>query len=66
MTAFKRKTPLQKERLQVLTDAVREYLKVIELPFGSRHRKTTLIFTGDRFQPVDIQCRFVWPKEKEE
>ena len=63
MAEFKRRTPLQRERLQVLTDAVKEYLKVIELPLGSRHRKTTLTFTGDRFRPLDIQCGFIYPKE---
>ena len=45
-------------------DAVREYLKVIEIPQGSRHRKTTLVFVGDRFKPVDIVCRYVTPKTR--
>lgn len=65
MAEFKRDTPLQRERLQVLTDAVREYLQVVEIPFGSsRHRKTTLTFTGDRFKPTSIECRYITPKQK--
>lgn len=64
MAEFKRETALQKERLQVLVDAVREYLEVVEKPIGGRHRKTTLTFTGDRYKPVDIACRFVTPKPK--
>lgn len=64
MAEFKRETPLQKERLQVLVEAVREYLKVVEMPYGARHRKTTLVFSGDRFKPVDIVCRYVTPKSQ--
>ena len=64
MAEFKRETLLQKERLQVLTEAVREYLQVIEIPYGSRHRRTTLTFVGDRFKPVDIKCRFVTPRKR--
>lgn len=64
MAEFKRDTPLQRERLQVLTDAVKEYLKVVEIPIGSRHRKTTLTFTGDRFKPTSIECRYITPKYK--
>jgi len=59
MAEFKRTTPLEKYKLQVLTDAVREYIKVIELPDGVRHRKCVLTFTGDRFHPVDIKVTFV-------
>ena len=62
MAEFKRKTALQKDRLQVLTEAVKDYLQVIEIPYGSRHRKTTLTLSGDRFRPVDIVCRYVTPK----
>lgn len=64
MAEFKRETQLQKERLQVLVEAVREYLKVVEMPYGARHRKTTLVFSGDRFKPVDIVCRYVTPKSQ--
>jgi len=64
MADFKRDTPLQRERLQVLTDAVKEYLKVVEIPIGGRHRKTTLTFTGDRFKPTSIECRYITPKQK--
>lgn len=64
MAEFKRETPLQKERLQVLVEAVREYLKVVEMPYGARHRKTTLVFSGDRYKPVDIVCRYVTPKSQ--
>lgn len=59
MADFKNKTPLEKYQLQVLTDSVRNYVKMIELPNESRHRKTTLTFVGDRFRAVDIQVRFV-------
>lgn len=65
MADFKRDTKLQRERLQVLTDAIREYLQVVEIPYGSRHRKTTLTFVGDRFRPTDIVCRYVTPKIKD-
>lgn len=64
MAEFKRETQLQKERLQVLVEAVREYLKVVEMPYGARHRKTTLVFSGDRYKPVDIVCRYVTPKSQ--
>ena len=49
MADFKRETPLQKMALNKLTDAVKEYLKTIEIPKGDRHRKTTFVFVGDRF-----------------
>lgn len=64
MALFKRETPLQKERLQVLTEAIKDYLQVIEIPYGGRHRKTTLVFSGDRYKPVDIVCRYVTPKSQ--
>ena len=59
MADFKNRTPLEKYQLQVLTDSVRNYVKMIELPNESRHRKTILTFVGDRFRAVDIQVRFV-------
>lgn len=62
MDEFKRKTALQKIALNKLTRDVREYLKLIELPQCSRHRKTTLVFIGDRFKPVGIDCHYVKPK----
>lgn len=65
MADFKRDTKLQREQLQVLTDAIREYLQVVEIPYGSRHRKTTLTFVGDRFKPNDIVCRYITPKIKD-
>ena len=64
MAVFKRETPLQKERLQVLTEAIKDYLQVIEIPYGSRHRKTTLVFSGDRYRPISIECRYVTPKSR--
>lgn len=64
MAEFKRDTPLQRERLQVLIDAVREYLQVVEIPYGARHRKTALTFTGDRFKPTSIECRYITTKHK--
>ncbi|MCR4582239.1 MAG: hypothetical protein K5764_01605 [Prevotella sp.] len=63
MAEFKRETALQKVMLQRLTDAVKEYLEVVEKPTGAaRHRKTTITFVGDRYKPTDIVCRFVTPK----
>lgn len=62
MAEFKRNTIFERERLQVLTDAVREYLKAIEVPYYGRHRKTTMTFVGDRFKPEEITCRFIKPK----
>lgn len=64
MAEFKHSTQLEKHQLQVLTDAVRDYVKMIELPDGCRHRKTTLLFVGDRFKAKDIQVRFVSKKMK--
>lgn len=65
MAEFKRATALQKDRLQVLIEAVREYLEVVEKPTGGRHRRTTLVFCGDRYKPVSIQTRFVVPKSQQ-
>lgn len=65
MAEFKRATALQKDRLQVLTEAIKDYLEVIEKPTGGRHRKTTLTFVGDRYRPVAIQTRFVVPKSQQ-
>ena len=61
---FKRSTPLQKYQLQVLTEAVRTYVKLIELPQGTRNRKCVLTFTGDRFHPIDIKVNFVRVKKE--
>ena len=65
MEEFKRQTELQRYMLQRLTEAVKEYLEIVEKPSGSRHRKTTLIFCGDRYKPVGIKTRFVVPKSKQ-
>ena len=59
MADFKRETPLQKMALNKLTDAVKEYLKTIEIPNRDRHRKTTFVFVGDRFKPDSIDCHIV-------
>lgn len=48
--------------LNKLTNAVREHLKTIEIPNGCRHRKTTLVFVGDRFRPSGIDCHIVKTK----
>ena len=50
--------------LDRLTKDVRGYLEVVEKPNGSRHRKTTLTFVGDRYKPTEIACRFVTQKNK--
>lgn len=63
MDDFKRVTPLQKVALDKLTDAVREYLRMVEIPKGCRHRKTTFVFIGDRFKPVGIDSHYVKPKK---
>ena len=62
MADFKRETQMQKMALGKLTDAVKEYLKTIEIPKGCRHRKTTFVFVGDRFRPSGIDCHIVKPK----
>ncbi len=61
---FRRITDFDKWQLQQLTEAVRKYLEEIEKPIGGRHRKTTLVFTGDRYRPVDIVSRWVVPHGK--
>ena len=61
MGEYKNTTTLEKYKLQVLTDAVRDYVKLIELPHGARHRRCVLTFKGTRFCPVDIQVHFVTP-----
>ena len=63
---FKRDTPLQREMLQRLTEAVREYLEVIEKPQGGRHRKTIISFIGDRYRPETINTKFIIPKHKDQ
>ena len=62
---FKYCTQLQKEMLTRLTNAVREYLEVVEKPQGGRHRRTTLIFVGDRYKVEAINSRFVVPKKND-
>ena len=63
MANFKNTTQLEKYQLQALTDAVRNYVQMVEkLPEGSRLRKVKLEFTGARFKPTDIQVRFVRSK----
>ena len=59
MVAFKNNTHLQKYQLQVLTDCVRNYVKMVELPDGCRLRKVYLEFTGDRYKPTNIQVKYV-------
>ncbi len=66
MAEFKTQTNLQRLMLQKLTDAVREYLEVIEKPTGSRHRKSILTFVGDRYKPVEISCRFIVQKKDDD
>lgn len=56
---FLRETELEKYMLNKLTEVVREYVETIHKPIDSRHRKTIMVFTGDRFKPVDIITRFV-------
>ena len=59
MADFKHTSTLEKYQLQILTEAVKNYIKMIELPEGCRHRKCVLVFTGDRFKATDIQVKFV-------
>lgn len=66
MDEFKRETPLQRMALAKLNEAVKEYLKLIEIPKGCRHRKTTFVFVGDRFKPMGIDCHIVEPKEQQD
>lgn len=63
MTGFKNETHLQKYELNKLTEAVAEYLRMIELPKGSRHRKTLMVFRGDRFRPSEIKVGYVTPRK---
>lgn len=62
--SFKRETALQRMALHNLNEAIKEYLRLVVLPYGVRHRKTTMVFTGDRFKPVSIVCRYVTPKDR--
>lgn len=64
MADFKRQTELQRLMLDKLTNAVREYLEIVEKPTGSRHRKTTFVFVGDRYKPEAIQTHYVVPKSQ--
>ena len=50
--------------LNKLTEAVREYVETVYKPKDSRHRKTVMVFTGDRYRPIDIITRFVNVKSK--
>ena len=61
---FLRETDLEKYMLNKLTEVVREYVETVYKPLNSRHRKTVLVFTGDRYKPVDIITRFVNDKSK--
>ena len=56
---FLRETEFEKMMLERLNQAVREYVEAVCKPLNSRHRKTILVFTGDRYKPTDIICRFV-------
>lgn len=61
---FQRDTEFEKMMLDRLNQAVREYVEAIYKPLNSRHRKTVMVFTGDRYKPVDIITRFVNVKKK--
>ena len=61
---FLRETELEKYMLNKLTEAVREYVETVYKPIDSRHRKTVMVFTGDRYRPIDIITRFVNIKNK--
>ena len=56
---FQRDTEFEKLMLDRLNQAVREYVEAVYKPLNSRHRKTDMDFTGDRYKPVDINTRFV-------
>ena len=62
---FQRDTEFEKMMLDRLNQAVREYVEAICKPPNSRHRKTVMVFTGDRYKPVDIITRFVNIKQKD-
>lgn len=61
---FLRETELEKYMLNKLNEVVREYIETVYKPLESRHRKTIMVFTGDRYKPVDIITRFVNVKPK--
>ncbi len=61
---FLRETELEKYMLNKLTEVVREYIETVYKPIDSRHRKTVMVFTGDRYRPIDIITRFVNVKNK--
>lgn len=61
---FLRETELEKYMLNKLTEVVREYVETVYKPIDSRHRKTVMVFTGDRYRPIDIITRFVNVKNK--
>ena len=61
---FLRETELEKYMLNKLTEAVREYVETVYKPIDSRHRKTVMVFTGDRYRPIDIITRCVNIKNK--
>ena len=65
MAKFKHTTQLEKYQLQVLTDAVRNYVRMVELPEGSRHKKCVLTFVGERFRAESIQVSFVQSKKED-
>lgn len=56
---FLRDTEFEKMMLDKLNQAVRDYVEAIHKPLNTRHRKTIMVFTGDRFKPTDIITRFV-------
>lgn len=66
MAEFKRTTELQRLMLNKLTAVVKDYLEAVEKPQGSRHRKTTFVFVGDRYKPQTIEARFVLTKSKKD
>ena len=61
---FLRETELEKYMLNKLTEVVREYIETVYKPIDSRHRKTVMVFTGDRYRPIDITTRSVNVKNK--
>lgn len=62
---FQRDTEFEKMMLDRLNQAVREYVEAVYKPLNTRHRKTVMVFTGDRYKPVDIITRFVNIKQKD-
>lgn len=63
---FQRETEFEKMMLDRLNQAVREYVEAICKPLNSRHRKTIMVFTGDRYKPTDIITRFVNVKKNQQ